>query len=267
MKRTTILFLLSTFVLLPCGVVGQTIAGVELFRIGGGLGGSLVDYDASFSSLPGVPSCCPEYRDGQGNVVDLALGFELPIVERFRLMNRLRFVLRGAQLEAEELALIRSGTDTLRARFLHVIELDQPVIQVEELIGFAPLRSIRLLAGLRLEVMTGGSFSQREEILSPDDVRYENDLRSRMVYTGDIPDETPLGIGLVGGVTADLALNRDRTLILAPEILYEHGLSNHISDRSLRSSSLRIGLNIMWVSRTEERGPSPLEPGILLPIE
>lgn len=115
--------------------------------------------------------------------------------------------------------------------------------------------------------MTGGEFRQREEIVSPDDIRHENDLRTRMIYEGDIPDESSVGISLVGGITGDIALNRDRTLIVAPEVLFGYGMTDLISSRSLRSSGLRIGLNLMWVNRTRERAPSPLEPGIYLPIE
>lgn len=267
MNRYTRLFLPAVLLLLPIGLIGQTVAGVELFRLGGGVGGSLLDYDASFSSLPGVPSCCPGYEDGGGTSFDLGVGFEVPLIERFRLLSRLRFTLTSGELEAEESALIRSGDDTLRARFLHTIELDQPALQIEELIGFAPLRSIRILGGVRLDLMIGGDFHQREEILSPEDIRYENDLRTRMTYEGDIPEESGVGISLVGGVTGDIVLNRDRTLIIAPEILYAYGMSDLISSRSLRSSGLRIGLNLMWVNRTRERAPSPLEPGIYLPVE
>ena len=266
-RRFTGLLLLSAALLLPTALAGQTVAGVELFRLGGGIGGSMLFYNASFSSLPGIPSCCPGYEEGNGMSIDLGVGFEVPLVERFRLLSRLRFALPGGELEAEETALIRSGSDTLRARFLHALELDQPALQIEGLVGFAPVRSIRLLGGFRLDVMTGGSFRQREEILSPDDIRYENDMRTRMMYEGDIPEESTIGISLVGGITGDIALNRERTLILAPEVLYAAGMNDLIASRSLRSSGLRLGLNLMWVNRTRERAPSPLEPGVYLPVE
>ena len=250
-----------TFLLLLCGTTPLLAQEepVELWRIGGFAGFGTLDYNADFQALPEVPSCCPGYDDGSGSAFVLGATFELPLESSIVFNSRLLYGHFGGTLEADELELVTRDFDTVRATFRHTLELSQPALLFEELIGYKPVEQLYILGGIRAEFMVGGSYSQKEEIISPDGIRYENDTRERLVLAGEIPLEKQGNVSFLLGARYDLPLNSRKNLVLSPEMLYWHGMSDLVSGRDLTMNGFRIGLAVSWVKKRDD-GTSPLGP-------
>lgn len=241
--------------------VAQEDRSPELWRVGGSAGFGTLDYNADFSSLPEVPSCCPGYEDGSGTAFVFGASFELPLDRAVIFNSRLLFARFSGTLEADEQKLVTRDFDTVRATFRHTLDLAQPALLFEELIGYTPIEQLYILGGIRAEFMVGGTFSQREEIVSPDGIRYENDTRERLLLDGDIPLEKQGNVSFLLGLRYDLPLNHKGDLILSPELLYWHGMSDLVSSRDLTMSGFRVGVSMSWVRLRSDDGPSPLGPG------
>lgn len=232
----------------------------ELWRVGGLFGAGPLDYNADMRSLPGIPSCCPGWTDGSGTFYTVGGAFELPLGTDIYFSTRLLFAGFSGTLEVLEEQLVTRDYDTVTATLRHTLELSQPAILFEELIGWRPFDRFRLLAGVRADFMIGGSFHQWEEIAAPEDIRFENDSRVRLDIEGDIPREQRANVAFLGGLRYDLPLQADGSLVLSPEIFYWHGASNLIGARQITMSGLRLGVGVSWVKLATVVGPSPLEP-------
>lgn len=233
---------------------------VERWRIGGFVNWGLLDYTANLRALPGVPSCCPQYTDGGGNTLGFGASWQLPLFSQFAWEGRLSFVNYNGTLEAEEYELVTAGRDTTTATFGHSIQVKQPGLGFDGLFSFAPVLGLRLIGGVRGEWMMGGTFHQEEVILSPDNIRFENEQRRRLVYDGDLSDETPLHFSVVGGIRYELPLNTGRTMLLSPEILFWQDFSDIVEDRDWRNRGVRFGLLFQFLHESKPEEPSPLDP-------
>ncbi len=257
------ILVLSLSILFCSGILlhAQGDHAPELWRVGGSAGFGTLDYNANFTALPEVPSCCPGYLDGSGTAFLFGASFELPLDRAVIFNSRLLFGRFSGTLQADEEELVTRNFDTVRATFRHTLELAQPALLFEEMIGYTPIDQLYLLGGIRAEFMVGGTFSQREEIVSPDGIRYENETRERLVLDGDIPLEKQGNVSFLLGLRYDLPLNPAGDLILSPELLFWYGMSDLVSSRELTMNGLRVGVTMSWVKLRVEEGPSPLGPG------
>jgi len=234
---------------------------VELTRFGVTGGYSIFGYTADFSALPGVPSCCPGYEKGTGNAIALGLGAEMRFLPKLFGGVRVLFANYSGSLITDEGHFVTAEDDTAWATFRHTIEASQPAIATEAIIGYQAFPWLSLNAGLRGDLMLGGTYHQQEEIVTPATIRYENDLRQRLVFDGDIPQEKKLHMALIAGVRYDLPLNRQHTFLLSPEIQLWQGLGDLVDGVTWKMRGARLSLTLSFVGRDAERAPTPLAPG------
>ncbi|MDB5036108.1 MAG: hypothetical protein JWQ98_3349 [Chlorobi bacterium] len=257
----------ALLLLLPAFVSAQNTSDVtslqsELWRIGGYAGAQVFAYNADMSGLPGVPSCCPRYQDGSGGGVVFGVATEIPVVSRLSAGVRFLFNTYSGELKAEERELVTSGRDTVTAVFGHTIRVSQPALGMDALFSYRAVAGLRVIAGAHADMMIGGTYHQSEEILAPGDIRFENDSRQRGLYDGDLPNETRVHVAVMGGLRYDLPMNRDKNLLLVPEIDLWQGVNDLVRGESWKMRGIRAGISFYFI-QPGARAPTPLEPGRL----
>lgn len=230
----------------------------ELWRIGAYGGTQWIDYDTDITGLPGVPSCCPSYTDGNGHGLTFGASVEAPIVRGLYGGFRLQFVGYEGTLAAEEQELVTADRDTTTATFGHTIDMSQSAVATEAILSVDVLPRLRFLAGARLDVMLGGTYRQQERIITPGNIRFENGLRMRMVYDGSLPRQAPTHGAVTAGFRYDFPLNNDHTLMLSPEVQVWQGFVDMVRGTELSMRGVRVGLNFYYVARSMTS--SPLDP-------
>jgi hypothetical protein len=227
----------------------------ELWRIAASGGFGWLSYAADFKGLPGVPSCCPDYQDGNGTAIAFGVGGEIRLVPNFFGGVRFLFASYNGTLTADERELVGTSTDTTTAVFRHTIDAKQPAIGTEVTLGYRVLPALSLSAGMRADVMLGGTYHQSEDIVSPSTIRFENDSRQRLVYDGDLPAERRLHMALIAGARYDVPLNPQGSFMLSPEVQLYQGLMDLVDGVSWKMRGIRLGLSLAYINR--ETPPPP----------
>ncbi len=255
-----ILRTLLPLLLLVAGVTGlRGQEGREVWRIGGLVAGGLAWQTAEMTGLPDVPSCCPGYDGGSGNLLATGFGFELPVSARFSFRANLLYTQESGTLEATEEELVALDRDTAHALFLHTIESTRPSLGFEGLIGYGPIERLRVFGGLRIGLTLSGEFHQEERILEPSTLRYGDGSRVRMAFDGPLAGERPVLLAVMAGVRYDLPLNAAGSWILSPEVALMQGLTDIIEDRSWKAGGIRFGLSLQY-ALIDRATSTPLEP-------
>jgi hypothetical protein len=255
------LSLLATALLVVASVAARAQEATEDWRFSLHGGGQLLRHDTEIPGLPGVPSCSPVFGSGDGGGMALGLGVDRAIVPSLSAGLRVLYQTFGASLATSETELVTSEMDTVTAVFAHTIETTHRALGAELVVGYEVVRGLRVLAGGRLDMFTGASYSQKEEILSPGTIRYENDRRTRNEYEGDLGETASTNVAALAGLRYDVALNRDRTIVLSPEALVWQGLGDLDPDAPWTVQGFRFGLSLSYVLFGTEAA-SPIQPGI-----
>lgn len=184
-------------------------------------------HTTSFGALPGTPSCCPKYNNA--STVTPALGglLEIPVANNWRAQIRLGYsTLSGLLTDKRVIGnepVFGDGPVPIEERRDVVVEYSlnatMPLIVLEPAASYKVLDLFWLYAGLRAGYVLGKSFTQREELVSPDGVVFaENGTTVRNNFAGEIPDVKPIQLHAALGLGYELNVSRD--VMLVPEVRY-----------------------------------------------
>lgn len=240
----------------PVSII-DTTPQPELWRAGFMAGLLFNRFSASFTVLPNVPSCCPEYRNGGG--VKFAFGgmFEMPLSDQFSVGGKLLYANIGGKIAAEETETVFDGAAAVTATFGHTIETNLHVIAIEPIGLYQATNRLHLFAGPQIRIGLSSAFTQEERLLSPSNIRFENNQRTRMNFDGSISEATPLAFALTGGVRYELPWRGIQDVLLAPEISGWYSLSNVADNLSWKVHGIRFGVTAMYLRRSEPPPPPP----------
>lgn len=213
-------------------------------------GYGLNDHTASFGKLGSYPSCCPEFTSGSGGGVWLGAYGAIDLGPRLRLHGRLLYGNQGGTLADDERSFVADLRDTARvvpALFRHELTASLTSVGLEPVIGWRPFGGLEVMAGARIAVVTQATFRQTETLVEPTDFgSYVGADRVWVDTQADIPDVNTLRFGLVGGLRYSLPLNKDTSLVLAPEVTWVHDLSGVGSGVSWNAHTLRFTASVGW---------------------
>ena len=215
--------------------------------------------------MPGVPSCCPQYESGSG--IGFAIGglFERPVADRWAAGLRILYADYGGTLRTEEVETIDNGVQAVEGVFEHTIEASITGLAFEPILLYKPTPEWQFFAGGKLDLVLTNGFYQQEEFLSPEDVRFENDERIRLVSEGDIPDARSLYGSVVAGLRYQFPLNSTNTVVAVPELSGWYGFSSVVNGLDWSIHGIRIGLSIqrikLFAPLPDSRGPDPFPIG------
>lgn len=212
--------------------------------VSGGLNNN--QHNASFSGLPGVPSCCPNYSGGSGTGLNIGAKFSIPVNRIMFAEMRLGFSnLNGTMAALQTQTIDDNGVAT--GVFEHKIDTRISILTFEPTASFVLFNSLQCYGGLSLGAVTSATYTQTETLLSPSDVVFENDSRVRNRFSDKISQVPVLQAGLTAGLTYTIPLSNDGSFCATPEIAYTLGLTNVVSTGdSWKINTLRIGLGISY---------------------
>lgn len=247
--------------LLPILFCATTAVAQERLRPRIGIGGgyALSEHEASFSGLPGIPSCCPEYTGGSGKDPLGGLFFEYPLSSSFLLTLGADYAGHSVMMsEREPLTIIVRG-QVVQGAFAHTLDATLASIGLEPGVSWNPVAGLLLHGGVRLGTLITKEYAQREQIVEPegtgtfiDSLGNDTQSRTRNESSGEIP-QTALLAHAIGGIAYDLPLDGDGTLTLRPGVSYALGLTDMVDGLSWKANSVRFTLGVTYALGSAKR--------------
>jgi outer membrane protein OmpA-like peptidoglycan-associated protein len=247
-------------------LLAMLIAGAGTLSAQPYLGG-LADYNvnthvADFEELPSVPNCCPTFHSGEGR------GFTLGLLYAWAINGRWDFTVRGTYtredgtLKETEQTTVSVNGELTPGSFEHRIETNLSSVGIEPLLGWRPFTGsfggLLVRGGVRAGFSTRSTFSQREVLVEPTDVG-AFDLsgnRIRNEQSGEIPLANAFRASLLGGLSWEILLAPDSSVVLEPEILYSYGLTPIVRTLDWSVNQLRVGAALKFRTESSEE-PKP----------
>lgn len=228
--------------------------------------GGLADYNvnqhvADFPALPSVPNCCPNFHEGEGRGFTLGLLYEWSINQRWTFTARGTYTREDGTLRETERTTVSVNGEATPAAFEHRLEATLSSVGIEPLFGWRPFTGtfggLMLRGGLRAGFSTREMYSQREVLVEPTDVgafdRSGNRVRNER--SGEIPLANAFRASLLGGVSWEILLARDSSVVLEPEILYSYGLTPIVRGLDWSVNQIRVGAALKFRMEPGEETP------------
>jgi outer membrane protein OmpA-like peptidoglycan-associated protein len=203
---------------------------------------------ASFSELPEVQSCCPEYGTTMGSGWFLGLEYNVALAPSWRLATRLHYGSFGVDFASTETQpIVQPSGNEVQANIEHSLSGDLSQISIEPLALYEVAPDLSLAGGLTIGYVLSGTYEQKEYLATPTNAVFETGTRTRNSVSGDIQELNSLSLGVTVGARYDLALNADRTIFLTPEVLFTYVPTAVASGVSWNAHQLRGGMVLSFV--------------------
>ncbi|MCO6465716.1 MAG: OmpA family protein [Bradyrhizobiaceae bacterium] len=183
-------------------------------------------HQASFGSLPGLPSCCSEYRDATSLIPIFAGLVEVPISTNLRLQTRLGYSALNGSLQRQEAIgnepVLDDGPipteNRVDIQVEHRLDASAPMVVLEPTVGYQIWNFLWLSVGGRAGWAIGNSYNQRETLFTPEGYTFLDGTTIRNHTEGSIPDFKSLQFHGVLGLGYELFTNSPFSLV--PEVRY-----------------------------------------------
>ncbi len=225
-----------------------------VFGVFGGL--QLNAHSVDFHGLPSVPSCCPNYKSGYGLEPEIGALINYAISpKRDQLIElRLSYNNLGGLLKAREKQLMYYGpNNSIEGVIEHHINTSINYINLTPLFKIKAFNDFFINLGLSFDILIDSKFEQRETLIKPEDLLFENDQRTRMTYSGTIRGLSRNQTAIVGGLSYDKWIKINKYWYLSPEIFFHYGLNNMISEEKWKVYSVKLGLSVNYNKHLQKK--------------
>jgi hypothetical protein len=234
------------------------------FFITAGADANAIIYSSDFKNFEGVQNCCTRFTSAFGISFNLHAGLEyhssffgLPAVYDLSLSYS---DISAKYNQEYPFANIITGNTYTKAVSEFILEPTINLVSIEPGLYLTPFDkfpfSFRI--GFQAGILLGKTFSQQENLISPDNVFFENGSRTRGVYSGSISNASSMNIAV--SVGARLRAYKAGSISIYPEIRYNHGLTDMVNGLNWKSSSVQAGVMIAFNIPQGSTPPPPAPP-------
>lgn len=233
---------------------GQIDTSKPLYYIGvfGGINYNV--QSAGFSSLPGIPNCCPKFESGSGVAPQFGLSLRYPFDESASLVLKIGYNDYSGKLQKDEFignSELREATppyettDVVKAISSHSVDGKLSAISIEPLYSWNIFDKFNLNIGLNISYLLTPKFSQKEQLISPNNVVFKDtEKRIRNEYINkDIPQANNLQF--FGKTTVSYSLTFGKDMVLSPEFGFAYPFTKIFSD-DWKVIPISVGLNLEY---------------------
>lgn len=226
---------------------------VEAWRAGIYLGLNRTIYSAdNMQGLPGVPNCCPGFNSGGGLGIAAGAMAETPLNEWLSVGGRLYVNTYNGALIHEESEIVDDEGFATEAIFEHRIDADIWAVSIEPVLVFDLEDQLKLFTGLRGDVIVRKLFNQKETILQPSNLVYENGKTTRLEFDGTIPNGTSFHGSIILGARYDFYIDSDDEWVISPEISGWYSPTPVVENESWKIHGIRLALIAQYLRYDQE---------------
>ena len=203
-------------------------------------------HETEFLELPGYPACCTENRSGNGLGYDIGLLLHIPMQDiglRFYLgMNSPSGTIYADQKIGNQfLRNTQPPFDTIARDILvrHQIDATITALSLRPMATFPVPFGGDIIAGLGFSYILTNSFSQQEQLISPDNASFIDGRGIRNESSGTIPNTSLFQTSAIVGYSHNLPISTTSRLI--PFIEYHHPLQS-LTSYTWNIKKIQVGL-------------------------
>jgi outer membrane protein OmpA-like peptidoglycan-associated protein len=211
----------------------------------------LLFHNANFTSFPGVPTCCPGFEEGTGNSIALGFLFNYNINHKSMIGAEFSYFSYNSELIRQENVILSGNIPGISE---HKVEPFLTDFVISPSYNYKLFKDLWIKGGFHLGFVNVGTFSQIEQVVDPLTATYETGSSTRNRIDNENIDELlTIRTALNFGAFYNFPLTKDSSLVLAPEINFQYGLSTLINNRDWKFNMLSFGVAIKFRDSKSEK--------------
>lgn len=241
-KSILILTFLFLPLLLKSQVNSRTIGEVGAY---GGIGSN--SYNSEFKYLPQYPSCCPNYKTGQGFGLNIGILGNYILLDNLSLGVKIGYSDLSGLISQDENKIVDNNLGTKSNGIIrHDLDVTLPSLSFEPTINFGLIENLKGFLGVGFNYLLSGDITQKETLVEPTNVTFENGKATRNEVAGSLDNLTNFLPFVSVGFYYDLPLNNKNDLFLSPTISYKKMFGDVVEGVNWTVSKMSLGVQLRY---------------------
>lgn len=220
--------------------------------------GLLGIHSANFPWLPETQSCCSGFT-GSANVgLNAGVLLEFPLSDNFLVGTRCLFSNTPFSMMTREPInnIIVNGVGRNGA-FEHKLFGSYSTVSVEPMVSQRLFETFFVHFGVSIGTIISSNYSQLQQITEPsgigtflDSNGNDSHKRTRNEFSGKLPNPSLIFSPIIGAVI-EFPMDKKKTLLIVPELFFQLGITNVISDVNWKTNALFFGISLKYSPKNE----------------
>jgi hypothetical protein len=207
---------------------------------------------ADFSKLPGIPNCCPQFKNGTGSGINFGGIFEYFFSDN-GFQVKAGFSVTNGNFTSREPVIISVNYKPTEAEFIHNIDYNLKYINIDFAYKHIFFNRLDVSIGLNSNFFVSSHFEQYEKIsstagkvtfLDAKGVDTQKDIRNEK--SGNIPQLNKIQLSANLGIGYSIPILKDKSIIFRPEISYNLTFSNMIKELNWKMNKFNLGFSLIF---------------------
>ncbi|MCX8051134.1 MAG: hypothetical protein N3B17_04480 [Chlorobi bacterium] len=244
--RSVWIGIFTACVVLTSICVAQQTPSSGSVRLGATAMGGVTLHIANFSSLPELPSCCPQFRDGSGVGAGAMLWGEYPLLSSLSVGIRIGTASFGGILRALERKPVLVADTPTEAVIQHSLASRFHSMRWEGYIGIRASSILDVYIGAGTDLIQQADGDIREELVQPARGTFENGLRERNTRSATLASTVRSMASLITGMRFSIPLDASKRWSLVPELSFRYALDPIARDQQWYIYSVLVGVGLAF---------------------
>ncbi|MDZ7379343.1 MAG: hypothetical protein ONB06_08350 [candidate division KSB1 bacterium] len=224
--------------------------------------GGVTLHVADFPSLPELPSCCPQFREGSGLGSAAILWGDYPLLGSVHLGARIGVSSFGGVLRALEQKPVLVDDTPTEAVIQHSLATQLRSMRWEGYVGVRASTVLDVYVGVGTDLLQHATGNIREELVRPERGTFENGQRTRNNRSATLTSAIRSMTSVIAGMRFWIPLDSSRRWSLVPELSFRYALNPLVRTQQWYVYSVLVGAGIAFESVPLPSVPASLPPPV-----
>jgi outer membrane protein OmpA-like peptidoglycan-associated protein len=201
---------------------------------------------SDLSQLYSIGDSSSQFAYGNNIGMSFGLYYEIPFRRNLSLQLKALYSIDNTSISKDINSILTvNGTD-VPSVIRHTVSANLSNVVLEPLLKFEFLKRTSLLIGVNAGIRLQKGFTHNEEILSPNNAYFPDGTQNRQVTNENPPLNINLFSQLCTGLSYDIPLNYDGTMLLSTDLVFAFGFVQAAKDFTLDVNSVKLGFNLLF---------------------
>ncbi|MBI5325815.1 MAG: hypothetical protein HZB41_11190 [Ignavibacteriae bacterium] len=209
-------------------------------------------HNSKINSLPNIKNCCAGLENGQGYGYGAGLLFEIPLNKMLLLGIRANYYNVSGNFNLRFDTLVINGQSQFNAKIDRDFKAELSTFSFSPMLIIMPVSRLFIHVGANAGIYTSSDYNQYDKIVQPSNMVFVENNQKELKVKGKFYNLNSIDISAVAGLSYEFPLNKSGSLILAPEVFFNYGLTNVIgadnwsSNNKWKINSLYAGVSFKY---------------------
>ncbi len=209
-------------------------------------------HNSEINSLPNIKNCCAGLNNGTGYGYGFGLLFEMPLTNWLLLGVRANYYDKSGRFDLRFDTLVINGQSQFYAKIDREFKAKLSTFSFSPMLNLKTVGRLFFHLGANAGIYIESSFEQYDKIVAPSNMVFIENNGKELNVSGKFFSVNSFDVSAIAGLSYEFLLNKSGSLLLAPEVFFNYGItpvigeSNWTSNNKWKINSFYAGISLKY---------------------